>query len=68
MAAQAPLPTDELPAATNEIVITHEDIAKLAYAAWQENGCPEGADEEFWFRAEEELTVNPKITVREQGT
>jgi len=33
----------------------HEDIAALAFALWQERGCPEGSPEEDWFRAEEEL-------------
>ena len=33
----------------------HEQIAKLAYALWQERGCPDGSPEVDWFRAEEEL-------------
>jgi hypothetical protein len=33
----------------------HEDIAALAFALWQERGCPEGSPEVDWFRAEEEL-------------
>jgi len=37
---------------------THEDIAALAYAHWQENGCPEGTHEEHWLRAEQELSAN----------
>ena len=28
------------------------DIALLAYALWQERGCPEGSSEEDWFRGE----------------
>jgi hypothetical protein len=32
-----------------------EDIALLAYALWQQRGCPEGSSEEDWFRAEQEL-------------
>jgi hypothetical protein len=35
--------------------ILHEQIAALAYALWQERGCPEGSPEEDWFRAEAEL-------------
>lgn len=34
---------------------THEDIALLAYALWQERGCPEGSSDEDWFNAEQEL-------------
>jgi hypothetical protein len=46
----------ELPAVSREIQSTHEDIATLAYALWQEKGCPEGLSEEHWLRAEQELT------------
>ena len=38
----------------------YEDIALLAYALWQERGCPEGSSEEDWFRAEQELAGRPK--------
>ena len=34
----------------------YEDIALLAYALWQERGCPAGSSEEDWFRAEQELS------------
>jgi hypothetical protein len=30
-------------------------IASLAYALWQERGCPDGTAEEDWFRAEQEI-------------
>ena len=30
-------------------------IRERAYALWQEQGCPEGNDHEFWFRAEQEI-------------
>jgi Protein of unknown function (DUF2934) len=32
-----------------------EDIAKLAYALWQQRGCPLGSPEFDWFAAEEKL-------------
>ena len=32
-----------------------EQIAALAYALWQERGCPAGTAEEDWFRAEQEI-------------
>jgi len=35
--------------------IAQEQIASLAYALWQQRGCPEGSSEEDWFRAEQEL-------------
>ncbi len=31
------------------------DIAKLAYALWQQRGCPDGSAEFDWCTAEEEL-------------
>jgi DUF2934 family protein len=37
--------------------ILHEQIAALAYALWQERGCPEGSPEEDWFTAEKELSA-----------
>jgi len=33
----------------------HEQIASLAYALWQERGCPEGSPQVDWLRAEQEL-------------
>lgn len=33
----------------------HEDIARLAYALWQQRGCPNGSAEFDWFAAEEKL-------------
>ncbi|HVO99319.1 MAG TPA: DUF2934 domain-containing protein [Bryobacteraceae bacterium] len=36
---------------------SQEDIAALAYALWQERGCPEGTPEEDWFRAEQNLKL-----------
>ena len=38
---------------------TESDIAALAYRLWQENGCPDGLDQEHWFRAEEMLLPAP---------
>jgi hypothetical protein len=53
-----------LPAGSSEIHPTHEDIAAVAYAHWQEKGCPEGACEEHWLRAEQELTANREVAVQ----
>ena len=30
-------------------------IAERAYQIWQENGCLQGHDEEYWYQAEREL-------------
>jgi hypothetical protein len=32
-----------------------EQIAALAYALWQDRGCPDGTADEDWFRAEQEI-------------
>jgi Protein of unknown function (DUF2934) len=32
-----------------------EDVARLAYALWQQRGCPIGSPEFDWFAAEETL-------------
>jgi hypothetical protein len=32
-----------------------EDIAKLAYALWQQRGCPQGSAIEDWLEAERSL-------------
>ena len=63
MAKQATRLPHELSAAPSEIHPTHEDVAALAYALWQESGCPEGTHEENWLRAEQELTANRKTSV-----
>jgi Protein of unknown function (DUF2934) len=34
-----------------------DQIASLAYALWQQRGCPDGSAEADWLRAEEELTT-----------
>ena len=35
---------------------SHEEIAALAYALWEQRGCPAGSPEEDWLRAEQQLT------------
>jgi len=58
------LDTEEIISDTDEPIIAkstapaHERIAVLAYAYWQESGCPEGTDEENWLRAEQELIAS----------
>lgn len=39
---------------------SYDDVALLAYALWQERGCPESSSEEDWFRAEQELAGRPQ--------
>ena len=33
----------------------HEQIARLAYLAWEQKGCPKGADLECWLEAEKRV-------------
>jgi hypothetical protein len=35
--------------------LSHAEIARLAYALWQERGCQHGNPDEDWRRAEEQL-------------
>lgn len=35
--------------------LSHEQIARLAYALWEARGCQYGNPEEDWLRAEQEL-------------
>jgi Protein of unknown function (DUF2934) len=51
-----PVETPEASAPLAEARKAYEDVALLAYALWQERGCPEGSSGEDWFRAEEELS------------
>jgi hypothetical protein len=52
--------TLEAPTPLTEAGRAYEDIAFLAYALWQERGCPEGSSEEDWFSAEQELAGRPQ--------
>jgi hypothetical protein len=58
MAAQAAMQLVEDPetsVSSAEPRFAHEQISLLAYALWQQRGCPEGSPDEDWFRAEQEL-------------
>ncbi len=43
------------PSSAMQVAPPPEKIALRAYELWQESGCPEGKQEEHWFRAEREL-------------
>ncbi len=64
MPKQATRLAPKLLAVSGEIHPTHEDIAGLAYAQWQEMGCPEGTHEEHWLGAEQELTAKREAAVQ----
>lgn len=37
---------------------SQQDIANLAYALWQQRGCPEGSPEEDWLQAEKMIVAH----------
>ena len=47
----------------------HDDeIRDRAYALWVEAGSPDGRDEEFWHRAQRELSEDGGLDSSEQGS
>jgi Protein of unknown function (DUF2934) len=62
---QAESPETSVPSA--EPWPAHEQIALLAYARWQQRGCPEGSAEEDWLRAEQELLASSEASVATAG-
>lgn len=44
------------------------DIRDRAYALWVEAGSPEGRDDEFWQRAERELSEESNLDSSEQNS
>jgi len=55
-----PTVRQQSPTETKVIIATTpepDQIASLAYALWQQRGCPDGSAEADWLRAEEELTT-----------
>jgi hypothetical protein len=43
------------PAAFSAQEFSHERCSELAYALWQQRGCPEGSADEDWFEAERQM-------------
>jgi hypothetical protein len=40
---------------------TEQDIKVRAYQLWEQAGCPEGRDQEFYFQAEQDLRDEEKL-------
>lgn len=38
---------------------TEEQIREAAYHKWLEDGAPEGKDQDYWYKAEQDLGVTP---------
>jgi hypothetical protein len=64
MTIQATRLAHEQPAVSTGIHPMHEDIARLAYSLWQEQGCHEGTQEEHWLSAEQELSGHREVDVQ----
>ncbi len=63
---KAPIPTttgktNGGSATTQTAALAATDIAQRAYEIWKESGCPNGKDQEHWFRAERELRARTTI-------
>ena len=41
--------------------LAHANIERLAYELWQQRGCPLGAPQEDWLRAERELLLHRRF-------
>ncbi len=41
-----------------------QDLAKLAYALWEERGCPYGSPDQDWFEAEHRLRESSELIAR----
>ena len=47
---------ESIPESTPASIPSQDEIATLAYALWQQRGCPDGSPEVDWLKAEAELT------------
>jgi Protein of unknown function (DUF2934) len=61
--AREPETSARAEAVAMERELSHEEIARLAYALWQERGCQHGNPDEDWRRAEEQLRQLSLATV-----
>jgi len=43
------------------------DIRARAYALWQRDGSPEGGEQEYWYRAERELSEEAELDRSEEA-
>ena len=44
-----------------------KDIRDRAYALWESSGSPEGRDQEYWYRAERELSEEAGLDTSEEA-
>ena len=48
------------PQATTGSIVSHENIAALAYQLWEARGCPEGSPEHDWHQAQQMLATGTR--------
>lgn len=46
--------------------ISQQEISTKAYDLWQQQGCPDGRSQEFWFEAERQLKGNSAAPFTDQ--
>lgn len=66
MSAIATPPITERKSETNldRSTVKYDEIAKLAYALWEQRGCPYGSPEVDWLKAERQLHESSKRVSR----
>lgn len=42
----------------------HEEIERRAYSLWEAAGCPQGQDQNYWFKAVSELAADAAKTIK----
>lgn len=42
----------------------HADIQRRAYELWEKDGCPQGQDQAYWFKAVSELASEAAKTMK----
>jgi len=68
MASEAKAPyISRTPDETVERKSVHDQIAALAYALWQQRGCPNGTPEQDWYDAEQKLRATPGTSLSALG-
>nr|WP_314259698.1 DUF2934 domain-containing protein [uncultured Devosia sp.] len=41
-----------------------DQVKRRAYQLWEEDGRPDGQDQQYWFRAATELATNAAATIK----
>lgn len=45
--------------------ISHDEIARLAYLNWENDGCPHGHDQKYWLEAEQQIKATGHLLISE---